>query len=227
MNEQVKNPPVTFAEAFCKLQAEIRPAIKDSENEGFKRGGKPSRYADLAAVWEAVKKPLADNGFCVIQSPDFDTSDMFLKTTILHVSGEKMEGRYPLRPTKNDPQGYMAALTYARRGSLSSMLGVIADDDDDGNQASAPAPKPTQQAAPQREPEKDQDIEDGVKNWVAQQKGVIAECKTLPELTDWLDRNGGDLLKPALGSVLNRLMKKNNPAFIDLKNFYLDRMNKI
>jgi hypothetical protein len=66
-----------------------------------------------------------------------------------------------------------------------------------------------------------------LKNWVQQQKSVISECKTLPELTDWLDRNGGDLLRPALTSSLDRLMKKSNPSFIDIKNHYLARMNKL
>jgi hypothetical protein len=121
----------TFAEAFVKLQADIRPAIKDATNPAFR-----SKYADLAAVWEAVKQPLAAHGFSVIQSPDFDGDAMWLKTTILHMSGERIEGRYPIRPVKNDPQGFGSAITYARRYSISAMLGVIADDDDDGNAAS-------------------------------------------------------------------------------------------
>lgn len=127
-------PAKTFAEAFIALQAKIKNAVKDSTNPAFK-----SRYADLSAVWDAIKGPLHDNGFAVVQSPDFDSSEMWLKTTILHVSGEKIEGRYPLRPVKHDPQGYGSALTYARRYSISAMLGVIADDDDDGNAASGTA----------------------------------------------------------------------------------------
>lgn len=132
MNAHVKPPAEeTFAQAFLRLQAAIKPAIKDANNPAFR-----AKYADLGAVWEAVKHPLQDAGFSVIQSPDFDDKDMWLKTTILHTSGGKIEGRYPIRPSKNDPQGYGSALTYARRYSISAMLGVIADDDDDGNAAS-------------------------------------------------------------------------------------------
>src|SRR5690242_18573476 len=127
MNKPVKaseiansDPVATFAEAFVKLQAAIRPAIKDANNPAFR-----SKYADLGAVWDAVKPALTENGFSVIQSPDFDGETMWLKTTILHVSGERIEGRYPLRPVKQDPQGFGSALTYARRYSLSAMLGVI------------------------------------------------------------------------------------------------------
>ena len=73
----------------------------------------------------------------------------------------------------------------------------------------------------------EQDITDGVKNWCDQQKEKIAACKTLPELMEWLDKNGGDLLKPALSSGLDRLLKKNRPAFDDLKTYYLQRLTKV
>jgi hypothetical protein len=48
----------------------------------------------------------------------------------MHSSGEYISGMYPLRPVKSDPQGYLAALTYARRGCLASMLGIVQVDDD-------------------------------------------------------------------------------------------------
>lgn len=140
MNAMTKAQPETFAEAFLKLQGAIRPAIKDSMNPAFK-----SKYADLASVWDAIREPLHDAGFSVIQSPDFDGADMWLRTTILHVSGDKIEGRYPIRPVKADPQGVGSAISYARRYSLSAMLGVIQDDDDGAGACARPA---TAQAAP-------------------------------------------------------------------------------
>ena len=73
----------------------------------------------------------------------------------------------------------------------------------------------------------DRDVTEGVKNWVAQQKENINSCTTLPALTDWLDRNGGDLLKPSSGSALDRLRRKSNPAFNEIKTHYLARMNKV
>lgn len=140
MNAITKPQPVSFAEAFLKLQSAIKPAIKDATNPAFK-----SRYADLGAVWEAIKTPLQDAGFSIIQSPNFDGDQMWLETIIMHVNGDKITGRYPIKPVKADPQGVGSAITYARRYSISAMLGVIADDDDDGNAASngngkAPAP---------------------------------------------------------------------------------------
>lgn len=225
--------PDTFAQAFLKLQAAIRPAIKEAENEAFKRGGKASKYADLSAVWEAVKSPLHEHGFVIIQSPDFEGADMWLKTTVLHTSGDKIEGRYPLRPARNDPQGYGSALTYARRYSISAMLGVIADDDDDGNAASnvgsgakpaASASAPAQMRAPQAAPTDgdDADVIEGVKNWVAKQKAIIDAATRLPDLFMWADENclGGTPADPATGSILYRLKKKAPDAFHEIVRHY-------
>lgn len=131
MSEQQKTPE-TFATAFLKMQAAVMPALKDKENPAFKN----SKYADLGAVWEAVREALQTNGFIVIQTMNFDVADVWLETVIQHApTNEKITSRYPLRPTKNDPQGYGSAITYARRYCISAMLGVIPDDDD-GNAAS-------------------------------------------------------------------------------------------
>jgi hypothetical protein len=62
-----------------------------------------------------------------------------LVTRLIHSSsGQWIEAVYPLKPQKEDPQGYGSALTYARRYSLSALVGVIVDDDD-GNAASRAA----------------------------------------------------------------------------------------
>lgn len=147
MNAPVKAQPIGFSEAFVKLQSAIKPAIKDATNPAFK-----SKYADLGAVWEAVREPLSEHGFGVVQAPQFEGETMWLETTLLHVSGEKMTSRYPLRPVKQDPQGYGSAITYAKRYALSAMLGVVADDDDDGNLASGinggPKPAPSGKVTP-------------------------------------------------------------------------------
>lgn len=120
-----------LAAALSKAQGAIRAAIKERDNPGFKG----SKYADLASVWEACRKPLSENGLAIVQSTDFENGDVWIRTILLHSSGQKIEGRYPLRPVKNDPQGYGSAITYARRYCLAAMVGVAPDDDDDGNAA--------------------------------------------------------------------------------------------
>jgi hypothetical protein len=61
--------------------------------------------------------------------------ELFLVTKILHASGQWLEGHYPIRPMKEDPQAHGSAITYARRYSLAAMVCVSAEDDDDGNLA--------------------------------------------------------------------------------------------
>jgi hypothetical protein len=119
-----------LAAAMAKAQTQIKAAIKDTTGQiGQNRAYK---YADLASVWDACKKALSENGIAVIQKPDFNGSDMWLETMLLHSSGDCITGRYPLRPTQDTPQAYGSALTYARRYSLSSMVGIVTDEDDDG-----------------------------------------------------------------------------------------------
>lgn len=117
-----------LSEALSKAQGEFDHAKKDVKNEFFK-----SKYADLASVIDAAKKPLSNNGLAVIQITEVqDNGDIFLTTLLTHSSGEWIISKYPIKPMKPDPQGFGSALTYARRYSFSAITG-IASEDDDGN----------------------------------------------------------------------------------------------
>ena len=136
-----------LAAALSKAQGQFDHAKKDVKNEFFK-----SRYADLASVIDAAKKPLSDNGLSVVQSVDFNESgDSYLETILLHSSGQWINSRYLIKPMKSDPQAFGSAMTYARRYSFSAITGIAADDDD-GNAASQGKPeakKETKPAEPQ------------------------------------------------------------------------------
>ena len=136
-----------LSEALAKAQGAMQNAVKDSSNPFFK-----STYADLASVWDACRKPLSDNGLAIIQTADFvhEHPDMiFVDTTLCHSSGEWIKGRLAVKPVKSDPQSVGSAITYLRRYSLQSMVG-IAPEDDDGNAASGKKAEPSM---PQRYPE--------------------------------------------------------------------------
>jgi hypothetical protein len=127
--------PATIAEALSAAQAELTDPPKDSVNPHFK-----SRYADLATVLKTVRPVLSKHGIALTQTTRVEDDGRMLLVTRLHWRDEEVVGYYPVSPTKNDPQGLGSAMTYARRYALQAIVGVAADDDDDGNAASAPKP---------------------------------------------------------------------------------------
>ena len=120
--------------ALAKAQGQFRPAAKDSENPHFR-----SRYADLASVWEACRAPLAANGLSVMQRPSTAPDGVWLETRLCHASGQWVADAAWWPVAQRTPQAYGSAITYARRYALAALLGIAADDDDDGDAASRPA----------------------------------------------------------------------------------------
>lgn len=129
-----------IAGALARAQGKIQHASKDGANLGFKRDGNAAKYATLASVWDACRTALTENNLSIVQTPDVTADGVFLHTTLAHNSGQWIRGTMPIRPVQDTPQGLGSALTYARRYSLASMVGVVPEDDDDGNAASAGAP---------------------------------------------------------------------------------------
>lgn len=119
-----------IAAAFVRAQKSFAPALKTSQNPHFR-----SRYADLSACVEAVIDALNDNGIALMQIPHESDSGVIVETVFVHESGETLSGGKLYTPaSKQDPQGYGSALTYARRYGLMAACG-IAPEDDDGNAA--------------------------------------------------------------------------------------------
>ena len=120
-----------IATAFIKAQSEMSAPKKDNANPFFK-----SKYADLNSVLEAVMKPLHDNKIAVLQPTVVVDGKNYVKTILLHESGETLESFTEILYAKvNDAQGQGSGITYARRYGLQSLCGVGAEDDD-GNKAS-------------------------------------------------------------------------------------------
>ena len=123
--------------ALAAAQASMGKALKQSNNPHFR-----SKYADLGTVMDACMPALNANGIAVVQAVKRENGEIALYTLLRHAdSGEWLEdGGMPLIVNKNDMQGLGSAITYARRYGLMAMVG-IAPEDDDGNAASAAAPK--------------------------------------------------------------------------------------
>jgi hypothetical protein len=120
--------------ALVKAQGELNAVSKDGNNPHFR-----SKYATLQNIVESTRDTLRKHGLAVVQTfSETDGSYISLNTTLLHESGEYISGTFSMRPSKADPQGLGSATTYARRYALSAILGIVADEDDDGNAASQP-----------------------------------------------------------------------------------------
>lgn len=192
-----------IAGALAKAQGKIKGASKDSTNPHFK-----SKYADLASVWEACRAALSENGLSVLQVTDTTADGIFLYTTLAHSSGQWIKGVMPIRPVQDTPQGLGSAMTYARRYSLASMVGVAPDDDDDGNAASEGTRTSSGQRTAAPKPVEDQKSKDA-RALADQIKSDINLCKTPADIEAVMKRRGKDLedIKAVSQTAYEFLMK--------------------
>jgi hypothetical protein len=113
-----------------QAQSEISAAVKDSTNPHFK-----SKYADLSSVVSAIKPALSKHGLGFVQVFREASGGVTIETVIIHESGEQFPcGPLFVPASKQDAQGYGSAITYTRRYSLQTAVGLPSEDDD-GNGA--------------------------------------------------------------------------------------------
>lgn len=118
--------------ALAKSQAEMKTAGLNAQNPYFK-----SAYADLAEIVRVSRPALTKNGLSVIQQimPNDDGQNI-LHTILAHSSGQWIETRMRILPSKPDVQSLASYITYLRRYSYGAIVGVVsADEDDDGEVA--------------------------------------------------------------------------------------------
>ena len=115
--------------AFVKFQSEFKGMKPDSSNPFFK-----STYISLDGILETVRPILAKNGLAVIQEATGDGDYIFVKTKLIHESGEMIETEVlKMKPQKNDPQSMGSCITYSKRYQLAALLGICECIDDDAN----------------------------------------------------------------------------------------------
>lgn len=144
-----------IAAALTRLQMQLNHARMDAKNPHYK-----SKYATLESVIDAAKKPLADNGLSVFQGAIRVNGKDLLVTQLMHISGQWLRSFTPILNEKNTCQSFGSGLSYARRYGLSACLN-IGEEDDDGNEASAPRPAPQSPPEPQPKPEAKQPVKPG------------------------------------------------------------------
>jgi hypothetical protein len=134
-----------IAEAMALAQAEIKPATKDAVNPAYR-----SKYADLTAVWSAIRGPLSKHKIAVWQDTELVADvGVAVTTRLAHASGQWVEfGPLTVPCAKKDAHGVGSAASYAKRYAIAAAVGVVAEDDDDGNEASQKPAPPVETTAP-------------------------------------------------------------------------------
>lgn len=196
-----------LAAALAKAQGIMKAAPFDKTNPHFK-----NRYATLASVVDTIRDPLAANGLSYTQTTELREGGLVLVTTLRHSSGQWVASEYPL-PLASKPQDLGSALTYARRYSLSAIVSIAADEDDDAEGARTSGQVNTAPAA-KESPVKPQPVqapvhpetgevsphkiaEDDAIKLGALLVAAVKLAKTEAEVDQWLIANDDALVKMA------------------------------
>ena len=137
-----------LAAALAKAQAHL--VNPEKSLTATIAGGRPGerarsfRYAPLSSGLEIVRKTLSEHEIAVMQTTAVDqASRMLTLTTMLaHSSGEWIASYWPVCSVAEiaNPQRMGAALTYARRYGLFTLVGIAGEDDLDAPDICMPAP---------------------------------------------------------------------------------------
>src|SRR6516164_4809770 len=137
----------TIAAALAKAQAQlVNPekslvaTIRSDEVSGSERS---FRYAPLSSGLDIVRKTLSQHEIATIQTTSIDESAgiVRLNTVLAHASGEWIASDWPVCAISETatPHRMGAALTYARRYALFTLVGIAGEDDLDAPDLLTPA----------------------------------------------------------------------------------------
>ena len=140
-----------IATALVQIQRDMPAVGKDGRNPAFK-----SRYMTLDGILGTAVPVLAKHGVAVVQGSAIASLDdafrpmaVTVSTRLIHRSGQWIAIDAIIPITKADAHGMGSAITYGRRYGIASILGIMADEDDDAN-AATNVQRPNGQVAPQR-----------------------------------------------------------------------------
>jgi hypothetical protein len=137
---EVIGDPTELFGALATAQGKFKPLIKNRTVTVTPKESRPYTfdYATLDAVFDSVREALAANGLAILQpfskSVGEKESVGELQTWLCHASGARLVAKCELIiPPKIQELG--SALTYLKRYSVASLLGISSEEDDDGNAA--------------------------------------------------------------------------------------------
>lgn len=136
------------SESILKIIPALLEAKKEMSGTVIKKANNPffkSKYADLNSVLEVCVDDLHRVGIVILQPIIEKNGKNYVQTLLIHDSGEFIGSECEIKVKNlNDPQAEGSGITYARRYSLQSLLG-LASVDDDANKANNNIIEPVKQ----------------------------------------------------------------------------------
>lgn len=127
-SETIKN----LAKALTMVQSKF-PRVKFDATNPFLK----NRYATLGAVIEASLPLMAEAGLSIVQFPTSNEGRIGVRTILMHESGEFIEDSVSLVPESGKGvslnQAAGVTITYLKRYSWASILGLVSEEDTDGD----------------------------------------------------------------------------------------------
>jgi hypothetical protein len=144
-----------IAAALAKAQAELTNPEKSligTISSPLREGDRTFRYAPLSSGLDIVRKSLGRHEIATVQTTTIDKEVglILLTTALAHSSGEWISSDWPVCPIADTaaPQRMGAALTYARRYALFTLVGIAGEDDLDAPDLTTAVPRNTDTNGP-------------------------------------------------------------------------------
>jgi hypothetical protein len=141
-SESVASLAAALAKAQARLVNPEKSLTATIRTGRAGEGERTFRYAPLSSGLEIVRKTLSEHEIAVIQTTALDEGTQILNLTTLlaHASGEWIASQWPVCPIAdiNSPHRMGAALTYARRYALFTLVGIAGEDDLDAPDVCGP-----------------------------------------------------------------------------------------
>ena len=132
-SESIASLAAALAKAQMELQNPQKSLVGAIEGKDRDAPERLFRYASLATGLEIVRKTLGQHGIATVQTTEIHhaTGTVNLSTVLAHASGEWIASEWPVCPVSDTatPHRMGAALTYARRYALFTLVGIAGEDD--------------------------------------------------------------------------------------------------
>jgi hypothetical protein len=188
-----------FNRALAQFQSTVKKIVKDKV---VKYRDVNFRYASLGEIMLTIKPELADAGLSVRWRNEDKDGRLVVTCIVTHIDGHSIESTMGGMPdtsgSKNNIQATGSTLTYLQRYTLSLALGIVTEDDTDGDggahtdtakQAPTAVNKPTTATKPEPAPsttKKGKDVPNA-KQWDVIKKRLMEGTATLENIEKFFD----------------------------------------